>query len=323
MKGKEVTMRKFCKLLSVVLAVIIITSFVPAMETKAANNNPYLAWISIFDPAYYTANNAQASAYAAGDINKLWQYFVKVGIPNGDQASEEFNVFIYAKNYPDLQKAFGGNMIQYYIHYAQAGKAQGYNAKTLNTTSSTASTQTTTNSVVSKYPANDARHLDGTYVGWFEDFYDGTFGIKADTSTPYNMVLTLKAMDSIHSTYKFELRTIGETRANDYVTPPGSLRKYVGKRILEPISLSGTIDIIHSDFTIPELGYSDPYHSYQSPFSSDSDELRGYSIYFHYEEDPSYKPHDEHYGEVWVSFFTGEGRDTGYDMTFRCLRRID
>ena len=124
-------MKKASRSLGFALVLILFMSTIPAIQTKA-DYNPYSAWISIFDPAYYNANNAAAAAYAGGDVTKLWQYFVNVGIPKCDQASAEFNVLIYAKNYPELVQAFGGNIIQYYVHYATAGKAAGLNARTLN-----------------------------------------------------------------------------------------------------------------------------------------------------------------------------------------------
>lgn len=138
-------MKKCARSLSLALIVCMIVSALPffTVEVEAANN-PYASWISVFDPTWYTANNAAAASYAKGDVNKLWQYFTKVGIPKGEQASAEFNVFIYAKNYPELVKAFGGNMIQYYIHYATTGKAAGLNAKTVNNGTQQATTITTT-----------------------------------------------------------------------------------------------------------------------------------------------------------------------------------
>lgn len=91
----------------------------------------YTAWSAVFDANYYYNNCADARNYAGKNADKLWNYFLKVGIPRGDQASEEFNIFIYAKNYPDLVKVYGNKYISYYIHYAQKGKAEGRNAKTL------------------------------------------------------------------------------------------------------------------------------------------------------------------------------------------------
>lgn len=115
------------------LVSIVMTSFTFAqVEVKAAGE--YAAWDAVFDPEYYTTNNAEAKAFAGGDVEKLWSYFVKVGIPRGDQASAEFNVFIYIKNYPELAESLGGDLAQYYVHYQNIGKAAGYNAATLNTT---------------------------------------------------------------------------------------------------------------------------------------------------------------------------------------------
>lgn len=143
------------KIVISLMVAILVSVFCLSNDVKAADN-PYIAWISVFDPTYYISHNPQAAAYANGDIDRLWQYFTQVGIPKGEQASEEFNVFIYAKNYPELLNKFGGNMIQYYVHYAQTGKAAGLNGKTLNTSASninTTNTQNTNLSVqdVSKY----------------------------------------------------------------------------------------------------------------------------------------------------------------------------
>ena len=85
------------------------------MKPIQANAADYSAWSSIFDPTYYAEHYADANAYANGNVDLLWQHFVYVGIPNGRQASAEFNVTIYIQNYPDLQKAFGTNLIQYYV----------------------------------------------------------------------------------------------------------------------------------------------------------------------------------------------------------------
>lgn len=122
--------KKIEKIVSLVLTLsIFLAIFITnANDVKAAD---YSAWSAIYDGAYYYSHYADAKAYAGTNSDKLWQYFVQVGIPRGDQACAEFNVFIYAKNYPDLVKAFGGNYMSYYLHYAKVGKAEGRNAKTL------------------------------------------------------------------------------------------------------------------------------------------------------------------------------------------------
>lgn len=141
--------KQMTKILSVMFAFIMIMSVIVIdTDNVSAKASDYAVWSSIFNADYYYNNCADARSYAGKNVDKLWQFFVKVGIPRGDQASEEFNVFIYAKNYPELYKAYGGNMINYYLHYAQAGKAEGRNAKTLLTATNTTvnnATNTVTN----------------------------------------------------------------------------------------------------------------------------------------------------------------------------------
>lgn len=118
-------------LILIMLTIIGTFSFTAPITAKAAD---YSAWISVFDPAYYAANNAAAKQYANGNVDLLWNYFVNVGIPKGDQASAEFNLAIYKQNNPDLVAAFGNNNIKYYVHYVQAGKAEGRKASNTTTT---------------------------------------------------------------------------------------------------------------------------------------------------------------------------------------------
>lgn len=147
--------KRVLKVTNFVMAfVMVVAMFAVSTDNVSAKASDYAVWSSIFNADYYYNNCADARNYAGKNVDKLWQFFVKVGIPRGDQASEEFNVFIYAKNYPELYKAYGGNMVNYYLHYAQAGKAEGRNAKTLlsqvsqntQTNQNTVTAQTTTDS---------------------------------------------------------------------------------------------------------------------------------------------------------------------------------
>ena len=61
------------------------------------------------------------------------KYFVEEGMAKGEQASEKFNVEIYKKNYPDLQRAYGTKTAGYYQHYMKYGVKENRNAsKVLN-----------------------------------------------------------------------------------------------------------------------------------------------------------------------------------------------
>lgn len=94
--------------------------------------------------------------------------FYKNWYSKGDHASEEFNVFIYAKNYPQIYQAYGGNFQLYYIHYATQGKAAGLNAKTLNTSNNVINTNTNNNSGYSFTPS---KALPATYRCTFVSHY--------------------------------------------------------------------------------------------------------------------------------------------------------
>lgn len=133
-------MKSCVRKISLLLVAIIVISTAYIGNPVEVNAGDYSAWSSVFDPAYYLANNAEAKAYAGNDVDKLWNYFINVGIPKLDQASAEFNPLIYAKNYPDLVSAFGSQYIQYYIHYAKVGKAEGRVASRLLNSNATATT---------------------------------------------------------------------------------------------------------------------------------------------------------------------------------------
>ena len=172
--------RKITKSLCLSMAMILLITFIPLMKPIQANAADYSAWSSIFDPTYYAEHYADANAYANGNVDLLWQHFVYVGIPNGRQASAEFNVSIYIQNYPDLQKVFGTNLIQYYVHYAQSGKLEGrvanyliststpakqtVPATTKNTTTATTNTSNTPKNTTSKTTTSRYESIYNTYA---------------------------------------------------------------------------------------------------------------------------------------------------------------
>ena len=51
--------------------------------------------------------------------------FVEYGMNHGARGSLNFNPKRYRANYPDLQKKYGYNWKQYYLHYMRTGKAEG------------------------------------------------------------------------------------------------------------------------------------------------------------------------------------------------------
>ena len=64
-----------------------------------------------------------------GDYGRLIEHFVKFGMVEGRQASNEFNVHIYQSNYKDLRDAFGDELPKYYMHYIKFGYSEGRDAR--------------------------------------------------------------------------------------------------------------------------------------------------------------------------------------------------
>lgn len=62
--------------------------------------------------------------YEDNDAGAL-KHFVEFGMPEGRQASAEFNVKEYRSNYADLRAVFGSNLRSYYLHYINNGKSEG------------------------------------------------------------------------------------------------------------------------------------------------------------------------------------------------------
>ncbi len=59
------------------------------------------------------------------------KYFIEEGMAKGEQASEKFDVEIYKRNYPDLQRAYGNKLAGYYDHYIKYGAKEKRNAAKL------------------------------------------------------------------------------------------------------------------------------------------------------------------------------------------------
>ena len=80
---------------------------------------------NIYNYQYYITKNPDIEkAFPDDDIQTL-EHFVKYGMNEGRQASEEFNITSYRKRYADLRAAFGNDIKSYYLHYNNYGKTEG------------------------------------------------------------------------------------------------------------------------------------------------------------------------------------------------------
>ena len=84
---------------------------------------------SVYNYNYYCAKNPDVKrAYGNDDIAVL-QHFIRSGMAEGRQASEEFNVYVYQSRYPDVRAAYGNDLKAYYLHYMRSGKSEGRSAR--------------------------------------------------------------------------------------------------------------------------------------------------------------------------------------------------
>ena len=87
-------------------------------------------YAAVFNAQYYLNRYADLNAAYGTNAEAALRHFVKYGMKEGRQASEEFNLSAYRSKYADLRKAFGSDNVRYYLHYINYGKAEGRNAKT-------------------------------------------------------------------------------------------------------------------------------------------------------------------------------------------------
>ena len=80
---------------------------------------------SVFNMAYYLANNPDVQQATGGDESDTFHHFVTYGIKEGRPSSESFNVNSYRNANPDLRLSFGTNLPLYYSHFAVYGKNEG------------------------------------------------------------------------------------------------------------------------------------------------------------------------------------------------------
>lgn len=109
---------------SLIIAMVL-SVFLP-ISAKAADVKTFAP---VFNSSYYSARYADLKAAFGTDEKALFNHFIKCGMKEGRQASEEFNVQAYKKRYADLQAAFGDDLKSYYLHYISYGKSEGRNGK--------------------------------------------------------------------------------------------------------------------------------------------------------------------------------------------------
>ena len=78
--------------------------------------------------AYITKYSDLRSVYGTTDDIGALKHFVTLGMNEGRQAIDTFNVQKYQSNYSDLRSAFKNDLKAYYLHYINYGKSEGRTA---------------------------------------------------------------------------------------------------------------------------------------------------------------------------------------------------
>lgn len=82
----------------------------------------------VFDAGYYAERYKDLKAKYGTDAAGLFTHFISLGMNEGRQAIDTFNVVAYQARYADLRKAFGNNLPLYYQHYIQFGAKENRKA---------------------------------------------------------------------------------------------------------------------------------------------------------------------------------------------------
>ena len=86
----------------------------------------YYGFSPVFDADYYMNTYSDIYEICGGfDKGNAFAHFITNGMAEGRRGNEEFDPVSYRLQYADLRAAFGNDYTQYYLHYANYGKAEG------------------------------------------------------------------------------------------------------------------------------------------------------------------------------------------------------
>ena len=152
----------------------------------------------VFDAPWYLSHNSDVNSVYEGKYTGAAEHFVKFGVAEGRQGSEEFALWCYKANYIDLQNAFGDDNYQYYWHYVVAGRSEGRIANKRLTISfdanggnvSTSSIEVTNGAVIGSMPQPTREGYN--FLGWYTQKEGGRL-ITAETMMDYPSMQKLYA----------------------------------------------------------------------------------------------------------------------------------
>jgi len=101
----------------------------PTAEARSAIVYGGVDYSAVFDHAYYINRYPDMRVLFANNPAGALEHFVRYGISEGRQGSENFNVYVYRNYNGDLRNLFGDDLRQYYMHFINCGAAEGRKAR--------------------------------------------------------------------------------------------------------------------------------------------------------------------------------------------------
>ena len=82
-----------------------------------------------YDFSFYIATYPDMRVLYQHDPEGAIRHFVTVGMYEGRQGCDNFNINVYRSNYKELNSMYGNNLPMYYYHFMTCGYAEGRNAR--------------------------------------------------------------------------------------------------------------------------------------------------------------------------------------------------
>ena len=100
------------------------TSVTTTVKNRTMSKAEKNVLMSMFDAEYYAKQYPDVVKALGNKKSNLFNHFIKYGIYEGRNLSEDFDASVYRACYNDLDNAFGDDIVSYYVHYANFGKKE-------------------------------------------------------------------------------------------------------------------------------------------------------------------------------------------------------
>lgn len=124
-KIKDIVRNKYILIINFVLIIFLIILLLRKDENQYITEFNGVDYELVYDYRFYRAHNPNVIGLCGSDEMKTLQHFVEVDAKKGCYAKEDFNVYFYRKNYPELEEIYGDEWELYFLHYISIGFKAG------------------------------------------------------------------------------------------------------------------------------------------------------------------------------------------------------